>query len=80
MSNLFPADQIAVKSPRLKWMEKYSIQTKCSIDIDPPWAAWGGDLSAAIETDAFGYGQTEDDALADWAKENNVKLWNEETI
>ena len=27
-----------------------------------------------------GYGETEDNALADWARKNGVKMWNEEQL
>lgn len=78
MSELFDPKSVTVDSPCKKWVKKHSISTLKSPEIDPPWAAWSGGLDDALNKDNIGYGQTEDDALVDWAKENGVRLWNEE--
>ena len=66
-------------SPRIKWMREHAIQTHYCADIeDGPWSAWTGSLADAIETeDGMGYGMTEEDAVIDYAKNANLKLWNE---
>jgi len=74
----------AVKSPRLKWMEKYGVTTRRADHV-----------VSAGEEDDFGHpvhqwtatnrwhnrgGDTEDDALAAWARAQGVKMWNEEGL
>lgn len=77
-----------VKSPRLRWMEKHGLKTKHFPGVqdgeeDPEtgyelhtWVAWRGSPPVWIRTG----GATEDDALADWARANGVRMWNEEDL
>ena len=68
---LFPAENVTVKSPRLRWMEKHKLNTRCSGKF---WFAGQGEpINGRI-----GSGLTEDDAITAWAKANHVRLWNEE--
>lgn len=79
--NLFASEQVAMKSPRLAWMERHAIRTMlCKLVQagENPWMAWTGDLMDAIEREAAGYGETEDDALFEFAKKNGLRMWNEE--
>jgi hypothetical protein len=66
---LFPLPE--QKSPRLLWIEKHGVIMEESSER---WHAYrmfdGGHYG--------GTGKTQDDALADWARKNNVRLWNEE--
>jgi len=79
---LFPADAVAVPSPRLRWFAKHNVHTNLDTKMDPdecpPWAAWAGDLQTAIDNDTVILGYTEDDVLCAWAKANGVRMWNEE--
>ena len=71
------------KSPRLHWLAAHKIhtfKTQCLAPEDEPWSAWSGDLTEAFEDDAYGTGETEDDAIVAWAKMMRVKLWNEEKL
>jgi hypothetical protein len=67
-------------SPRLVWMEKHGLRTYRSHVQKgyQPWSCWSGDLGEALEKETVGHGQSEEDAQADWAKKNGVRLWNEE--
>lgn len=70
-------------SPRLVWIEEKGIKTYRSPGLCPdeaPWNCWSGDLETAIEKDSFGVGDTEDEAIVNWAKANGVRLWNEEGL
>jgi hypothetical protein len=78
---LFPAEIVAAKSPRLIWLEKYRLHTHLSTMVgedEDPWNCWSGKLAEAIEEDAVATGRTEHDAIAEWALKNHVRLWNEE--
>ena len=78
---LFPAETVTVKSPRLRWMEKHDVKTNEYKQSTPtPWSAWSGNLMLAINRDMVYFGSTEDDAITAWAKANHVRLWNEESI
>ena len=81
---LFPAESVAVPSPRLRWFAKHGVQTHFCKEVDPdetePWSAWSGDLQTAIDKDTIVLGLTEDDVLCAWAKANNVRMWNEEGL
>ena len=80
---LFPAESVTVKSPRLRWMEKHRVQTYKSpkmADEDYPWNAWTGELDEALNADSYGSGRTEEDAVVSWALKNDVMLWHEEGL
>lgn len=89
MSELFPVQEMAMDSPRLKWKKKHQIQTRKNVHGDPePWEAWWGDYSEALERQLgscghvygpfLAVGETEEDALVQYSKSNGIKLWNEE--
>ena len=68
-------------SPRLKWMREQGVKTHHAPHCeDSPWCAWFWDNcenGLPIDPERCGYGMTEQDAVVDLAKKNNVKLWNE---
>lgn len=79
MDELFETEEQL--SPRLAWMRKHNISTYRvpHMEIEEePWCAWTGNFGEAIETDEFKTGQTEDEALLNFAKHHGLKLWNEE--
>jgi len=70
------------KSPRLLWMEKHEVAAKFDIAYGE-WLVYSLAQGANIE-DAWnnhkpflGIGAIEADAITDWARKNNVRLWNE---
>ena len=69
---LFPAESVTGKSPRLRWMERHGVTTRCSGTF---WFAGKGEPIQG----QLGCGKTEDEAITAWAKANGVRLWNEET-
>ena len=71
--NLFSVPE--TPSPRLLWMQRHGITTS------PPFVTseahrdhW---LASGKLGLPFGEGDTEDDALVDYAKRHGLKLWNE---
>lgn len=85
-AELFPLDSIQMDSPRRAWLLKHDIHTKHSPWMeDEPWAAWVGDLEAAIsqggdypEAGGVALGWDENDALCNLAKARGLRLWNEQ--
>lgn len=90
MSELF---EIPVcESPRLKWLKKYNIHTHrnatvkvgdtCEVTGEKlsPWCATVGAVSAnGVWADGWiGFGDTEDDAIANLARKRGWRMWNEE--
>jgi len=84
MSELFPAESVAMKSPRLRWMDKHGIKCDFSTYSEPgrEWCAYfvlrcspGG---VPTDLDACGFGPTATDALQDIAMLHLIPLWNEE--
>ena len=78
---LFSAESVTVKSPRLRWMEKYKVQTHRSATVpadEEPWSCWSGELQMSINHDWIANGTTEDEAITAWAIKNGVRKWNEE--
>ena len=76
MSELFDATESL--SPRVKWIRKHKIKTSRK-DPDLPldaWVCWSGELYNIIGSHEIGVGETEGQAMADWAKRHGVKLWN----
>ena len=83
--DLFPEAQSL--SPKLQWMEKHGVTTiqqppalvgeTCpeTGDVIPAWVA-GAYLSLDL-AHQYGHGDTEEDSIADWARKNDVRLWNE---
>ena len=73
-------------SPRLAWMKIYDIHTQdTGQEGECPemghdfkrWGCWSGDMGDAMASDEFSEGDTEGEAIADWAKRHGVLLWNE---
>lgn len=94
-SELFPAETVAMESPRLRWMKRHDVKTKKRTDLNrdvEPWEAWTGEYDFALEETLKGvkcypdaspflaWGKTEDDALLHLAENNGWKLWNEEDV
>lgn len=78
---LFPISAVSKESPKLVWIRRHGIKTNFddSLELEEhPWSAWQGNLDYAIEADNFGTGETEEDAIVNWARRNEVRLWNEE--
>jgi hypothetical protein len=71
--SLFPLP--AVDSPRLKWIKRYAVEIQFCPYCEP------GDLFPWIVTSVLhtypGEGNTEQEALRDFALNNGLKLWNE---
>jgi hypothetical protein len=75
-------------SPRRKWMLAHNVTTVYSAeleDIDDPWCAFVGGMDELsthglrMEEDGrLKYGQTENEAICELAKQQGWKLWNEE--
>ena len=73
-SDLFP--DCRQDSPRLAWMKRHGVEVvELPVKQDGQYPFCAGTASLMH---AFGYGDTEDDALADFAKRNGIPLWNEE--
>jgi len=78
------------KSPRLLWIEKHGIETlhvpyEDESGMDVGWYAWrindGECLDEVIHYGhEYGFGATEADAITDWSRKNDVRLWNEEKV
>ena len=74
------------KSPRLLWMEKHGIEIIHRPEFDGeeedeltgatlyPYMA----IACGEKVGPPGFGMAEDCAITDWARKNNVRLWNEE--
>ena len=82
MSELFKPSEVSQDSPRLRWIKQHGIQTHHSPEFKDddeylPWCAWTGDLQKAIQRERISLGRTEDEAIVEWAKDNNMRLWNE---
>ena len=73
MSELFDIEES--KSPRLAWIEKHQIVTLRG--KPDSWAAWLSARSTRVEQ-TIGYGESEDEAIADLAIKLGLRLWNEE--
>jgi hypothetical protein len=87
-AELFPAEAMAMDSPRLAWRKRHLIQAIRQKNIrkgDNPWIAWfakdGGVGNKPPEDEALiGYGETEWDAITCLAVITKTKLWTEESI
>ena len=83
MKELFAPETVSSDSPRLRWMKKHHLITYRSphlTDEEEPWSCWDGrlELATGAMLQNMAEGITEDDAIANWALHNGVKLWNEE--
>jgi len=91
MNELFPAEAVAMDSPRLKWMKRNRVVTYHSLIEPAVWYAGfdcrehryeGPCAFFAREEGAngdlrIGFGDTEDEALTALCQKTGVKLWNE---
>ena len=68
------------KSPKQKWIERHNLNTSEAPELAEPWSCWAGNLSAALDAGTVAHGNTEEDAIVQWAIQNNVRLWNEEAV
>lgn len=80
-------------SPRMVWLRDKNVRThrndgvsagdECEFTGEPiaVWCAFIGEPPVGIRAEGFlGFGDTEDDAIADLAKKRGWKLWNEENF
>lgn len=68
-------------SPRLLWMEKHGIEIEQESDpkLGNFWWAWSTKYSGEDPDSAISMiGDTEEDAVFQWARMHGVPLWNEE--
>lgn len=83
MNELF--DLAPSLSPRLKWMREHDIQVEFIPEEErrgheAAWEVYSYWDDAADDEDPTahtGYGETEDEAIVDFARRNHLKLWNE---
>lgn len=72
------------KSPKLQWMEKHRVEVKrLGFDVGPDEEDEDGRRLFQYNASDDGWkhsygGETEDDALAAWARARGKRLWNEE--
>lgn len=71
-------------SPQLAWMKKTGIvTTDFGASGECPetgsYKRWHCERPG-VEDEMFGEGDTRDEAIAEWAKANKVRLWNEEGL
>ena len=76
---LFPSESVTVKSPKLRWMERHGV-TVGPLEFKPSHPDdFRHAFSVIAEGRGFaGYGNSEQEALRNWAKAAMVRLWNEE--
>jgi hypothetical protein len=84
VSDLFHIEESL--SPRLKWMQEHKVctefeETAVTRPKDYPWEAYShvDDLDDDEDdpTPYYGWGATEEEAIVDFARKNNLRLWNE---
>lgn len=74
--SLFNLDEFAQDSPKRAWIKKHKLTVSFDETCEEPWVCY--DEKILFEDDStWGTGDTELDALSDWASKHNVKLWNE---
>lgn len=62
-------------SPRLRWMRHHRAETFNHVSPEEvPWKCWAEDKSFV------GFGNTELDAIVDFARQNKILLWNEKPV
>jgi len=86
---LFKESEMASKSPRLKWLEKYDIKTNRRAGMEPdcqPWDAWSGDYNESLDSalndtafyhnasPVFAIGETEEEAIDNLARNRGIEL------
>ena len=76
-------------SPRLAWLKKHEIQPKHNKEVEPgdedefgdriyPFSVYGSFMRGEVKYWLAGFGDTEDEALVDFARGAGIRLWNEE--
>lgn len=89
---LFPPSECAAESPRHAWIAKYGLTTRDNGAAGEDefgteygrWSAWmepiplHQDMPSIRYQNLTGEGDTEDEALADWARRHGVRMWFEE--
>jgi hypothetical protein len=92
MSELFPEEVGSMDSPRLAWMKRHGLETEFYPEaVGMTEDEFGNDVfpwvcrlakprltSGTYCPKEIGGGETEHDAIADFAKNAGLKLWNEE--
>lgn len=92
MNELFPVESVLQDSPKLAWMKANHVLTHNAPHMEQSWCAIvarpehrGMDIGEIMAkacqlydlTDRIGYGETEDEAIADLAIKHGMRLWNE---
>ncbi len=84
MNELFPQEQVAVKSPRMLWMERYAVTIwdhgDAIEDELGEHARFQAQGRSGLGMPHYTEGKTEDEAIAALAIKLRVKLWNEEQL
>jgi hypothetical protein len=95
VNELFPIESVTQDSPRLAWLKRHNLETECIPEGGPGVESpeTGEDIPAWIcrvrkQHPNFstycdreiGGGNTEDDAIADFARNAGIPLWNEESL
>lgn len=82
MSELFPEEETTKLSPRLQWMKRYGLKIE---DYDcmqaptmMPLRSVVCCMSTILRESCPGTGESEQEAIFDWAERNGIRLWNEE--
>lgn len=86
-NELFPPETVAMDSPKLAWLKRYQLITEHDPEMQPDTESpeTGENLLAWVcfevgkVENRYGYGNTEDEAYADFAIKAGISLWNEET-
>lgn len=80
------------KSPRKKWIEKHGLRTMHVLEVVNgeedaetgdtlhPWLAWKFEEGKINPPRYAPGGGTEDDALAEWARQNGRRMWFEDCL
>jgi len=87
MSELFKPSEVEMDSPKIRWMKKYNLKCECDEslfgnDEYEPWSCWDMSLENSFGDleNNYSTGNTEDEAIAAYAKKHGIKLWNEEGL
>jgi len=71
-------------SPRMRWLEKHKVVVEDATELGTRKKQYCAHFAdddpdkSDLPYYGWGYGDSADDALADFASKNNLKLWNEE--
>jgi len=75
-------------SPRLAWIKKHAVQITVNKNIRPgndDEDEFGNEIRpvecrTVTRRSKIGFGDTEDEAIHDWALKNKVRMWGEENL